>query len=124
MLNAIRKMHAPRNLLLHPVKGTDMKILSSNMFVIKFDHPLDRKKALKGCPWVLDKYALILEEVDSTKDHADHPLIKLPIMVRVLQLSPANRSEHGAKLIGNSLGWFVDLPRNHDGCYVPYFRFK
>lgn len=35
-----------------------------------------------------------------------------------------NRSEHLAKLISDSLGWFVDLPKVHDGFYSPYFRFQ
>lgn len=71
--------------LIRPVKGTEIKSLSNNMFVIKFEHhPLDRKKAMKGCPWALDKYALILEPVDPSKQHADHDLTRLPIMLRVL----------------------------------------
>lgn len=78
--------------LIRPVKGIDLKALSDNMFVIKFEHPLDRKKAMKGCPWVLDKYALILEPIDLTKKHDEHQLMRLPIMVRVMQLSLANMS--------------------------------
>lgn len=110
--------------LLRPVKGIDLKVIDTNLFVIKFEHLLDRKKAMKGCPWVLDKYALILEPIDPSKKHADHLLTKLPIMVRIPQLSLANRSEHVAALIGNSLGWFVDLPKSQDGFYTPYFRFQ
>lgn len=79
---------------------------------------------MKGCPWVLDKYALILEPIDTSKKHAEHQLTKLPLMVRVLQLSLANRSEHVARLIGNSLGGFVDVPKAHDGLYTTYFRFE
>lgn len=27
-------------------------------------------------------------------------------------------------MISDSLGWFVDLPKVHDGFYSPYFRFQ
>lgn len=110
--------------LIRPVKGTSFKLLSANMFVIQFDHPLDRKKAMKGCPWILDKYALIMEPIDPTKKHDDHRLTQLPIMVRVLQLSLANRSEHVAKLIGDSLGTFMELPKPSEDFYSPFFRFQ
>lgn len=36
--------------LLRPVKRVDLKAIETNMFVINFEHPLDRKKAMKGCP--------------------------------------------------------------------------
>lgn len=110
--------------LIRPVKETEFKLISTNMFAVKFAHPLDRKKALKGCPWVLDKYAMILEPIDPSKELVDHQLTRLPIMVKVMQLSPANKSEHVARLIGNSLGWFVDLPKEQDGFYNPFFRFQ
>lgn len=103
--------------LLRPVKGFDLKALLENMFVIKFEHMLDRKKALKGCPWVLDKYALILEPINPNKKHDDHQLTHLPIMVRVMQLSLANRSEHVVQLIGNSLGRFVEVPKSQEDLY-------
>lgn len=110
--------------LLRPVKGFNLKVIDDNMFVINFEHPLDRRKAMKGCPWVLDKYAMILEPIDPTIKHEEHKLTKLPIMVRVLQLSLSNRSEHVAQLIGNCLGSFVDIQKNQDGFYTPYFRFQ
>lgn len=112
------------NRLLRPVKKSELSFVATNMFVMKFEHPLDRKNALKGCPWVLDKYALILEPVDPAKNHADHKLTWLPIVTRVHQLSMANRSEQVARLIGNSLGRFVELPKESEGFYSPHFRIK
>lgn len=109
---------------IRPVKGIDFKILSDNMFVIKFEHPLDRKKAVKGCPWVLDKYALILEQIDDTRKHDEHQLTRLPIIVRVLLLSLTNRSEHAARVVDNSLWWFMEVPKVDDGFYSPYFHFE
>lgn len=110
--------------LLHPVKGAEIRSIGTNTFVIRFNHPLDRMKALRGCPWVLDKYALILEPIHPNKKHEDHVLTRLPIMVRVFQLSLANRSEQVARLLGNSLGEFVEVPKETDSHYSPYFRIK
>lgn len=78
--------------VIRPVKGIELQLLATNMFVIKFEHRLERKKAMKGFPWVLDKYALILEPIDPNRKHEYHSMLKLPIMIRVLQLSLANRS--------------------------------
>lgn len=110
--------------LLHPVKGDTVKPIATNVFVIKFEHHLDRKKALGGCPWVLDRHALIMEPIDPTKTPEDHVVTKLPIVVRVSQLSLQNRSTQVAKLIGDHLGWFVDVPKEADSFYSPYFRIK
>lgn len=50
--------------LLHPVKGATIRPIAPNIFFIKFNHHLDKKKAMGGCPWVLDRHALILEPID------------------------------------------------------------
>lgn len=50
--------------------------------------------------------------------------MRLPIVVRVFQLSLSNRSLQVAKLIGNNLGWFVEVPKEADTFYTPYFRIK
>lgn len=110
--------------LLHPVKGATINSIATNMFVIKFEHPLDRKKAMGGCPWTLDRHALILEPISPDKKPEDHELTSLPLVVRVSQLSLANRSTQVAQLIGNHLGWFVEVPKESDSFYTPYFRIK
>lgn len=91
---------------------------------MKFEHPLDRKNALKGCPWVLDKHMVILELIDPTKKHMDHKLTSLPIVVKVHQLSLSNQPDHVAQLIGNNLGEFVEVPKETDSFYSPLFRIK
>lgn len=51
-LNALR---ANIRRLLNPVKGVDIRPLGSNKVLLKFDHPLDRKHALDGCPWAVER---------------------------------------------------------------------
>lgn len=64
--------------LFHPVKGAGLKYIAPNKFVIKFNHALDREKALGGCPWVLDKHALLFESIDATKKPVDQQLTGMP----------------------------------------------
>lgn len=110
--------------LLHPVRGAEIRSIGMNTFVIKFNHPLDRTKALRGCPWVLDKYALLIEPINPSQRPEDQEIIWLPIIVRVHQLSLINRSEEVASLIGNQLGEFVEVPKESDGYYSPFLRIK
>lgn len=67
--------------LLYPVKGAAIKSIAPNVFIIMFDHPLDRTKAIRGCPWALDRHALILEPIDPTTKPENQELINLPIIV-------------------------------------------
>lgn len=110
--------------LLHTVKGAAIKSISTNVFVIKFNHALDRTKALGGCPWVLDRHALILEPIDPSTKPKNQDLTFLPIVARVMNLSLPNRSLQVARLIGNSLGGFVETPSKEDSFYTPYFLIK
>lgn len=104
------------------VKGVELR--PQNKFTMKFEHPLNRKNALKGCPWVLDKHALILEPIDPTKKHMDHKFTSLRIVVMVHQLSLSNQSDHVVRLIGNNLGEFVEVPKEKDSFYSHFFRIK
>lgn len=60
--------------LLHLVKGAELKLIESNTFMVKFKYPLDPKKTSGGCPWVLDKYALLIEPIDPSKEQEDQRL--------------------------------------------------
>lgn len=110
--------------LINPVKEVILKHITANKFVIKFNHELDRQKALRGCPWVLEKHALLLEPVNPSKKPVDQNLMRMNIVVRVMLLSLQNRSENIAKLIENKLGEFIEVPKDAEGFYSTYFRNK
>lgn len=46
--------------LLCPLKGAEIRILATNLFLIRFNHRVDRKNALEGYPWAIEIYALLL----------------------------------------------------------------
>lgn len=79
--------------LLYPVKGAAIKAIAPNVFIIMFNHTLDHTKAIRGCPWALDRHALILEPIDPTTKPENQELIHLPIIVWVSHLSISNRLE-------------------------------
>lgn len=45
--------------LLRSVKGFQFNSLGENRFTLSFNHPLDRNHALDGCPWLLDRCAIL-----------------------------------------------------------------
>lgn len=110
--------------LFHLVKGAGLKYIAPNKFVIKFNHALDREKALGGCPWVLDKRALLFESIEATKKPVDQQLTGMLIIARVLQLSLLNRPECIARLLRDKLGEFVEIPKDSDNYYSSYFCIK
>lgn len=48
----------------------------------------------------------------------------MPIVARVLQLSLANRSASIARLLGDKLGDFVEVPKDSENHYANYLRIK
>lgn len=82
--------------LLHPVKGAILKSIAPNVFVIKFNHPLDQKKAMGGCPRVQDWHALILEPIDPSTKSENQELTRLPITCEPVRISrPTHREYFG-----------------------------
>lgn len=57
------KAHVLR--LLRPFMGAEILPLATNLFMMVFKHPRDRKLALDRCPWVLERHALLFSEVES-----------------------------------------------------------
>ncbi|KAL0451653.1 UNVERIFIED_CONTAM: hypothetical protein Slati_1143400 [Sesamum latifolium] len=45
------------------VKGVDIKQLKESRLLFKFNHVIDRDRALNGCPWSFDKHVVILNNI-------------------------------------------------------------
>lgn len=110
--------------LIHPLKGATLKSLGPNKFVMTFNHALDRKKTLGGCPWVLEKHALLFEPIDPSVKPEDQQVTCMLIVARILQISLANRSESIARMLGNKLGGFIEVPKDTANYYSSYLRIK
>jgi hypothetical protein len=44
---------------------------SDNMFIVEFGSDRDKQRALEGSPWVVGRYAIILQEYDETLKSLD-----------------------------------------------------
>lgn len=106
------------------MKGATLRSLGPNKFVMTFNHALDRKKALGGFPWVLEKHALLFEPIDPSVKPEDQQIMRMPIVVRILQISTSNRSESIARSLGNKLGGFMEISKDTDNYYSSYIRIR
>ncbi|XP_012834055.1 PREDICTED: uncharacterized protein LOC105954917 [Erythranthe guttata] len=95
--------------LLQPVKGCSFSPIGPNRFVIYFEHPLDLKHAKSGCPWILEKNALLLQELDQNSDPTTTDIIWMPIVVRLHHIPIGQRSVLVATLMGNKIGSTVEV---------------
>ncbi|KAL0403879.1 UNVERIFIED_CONTAM: hypothetical protein Sradi_2028700 [Sesamum radiatum] len=55
--------------MLNPVKGLEMKNLADGRFLIRFNHILDRNRALEGCPWSFEKNTIVLSGIGVNEIH-------------------------------------------------------
>lgn len=90
--------------LLRPVKGANIRILATNLFLITFNHRVDRKNALEGCPWAIDRHALLLTEIDSSLALMAHVVNSMKIVIRVHNFPGENQNEEAATSIGAHFG--------------------
>ncbi|KAL0438998.1 UNVERIFIED_CONTAM: hypothetical protein Slati_2382800 [Sesamum latifolium] len=98
------------------VKGVEIKQLREGRVFFRFNHIIDRDRALKGCPWSFDKHVLILNSirVDENPMHIDLSCCDFYVHVHDL---PRSRMNLGvATLIGNHLGSFRDMEMDDEGC--------
>jgi hypothetical protein len=78
---------------------------SNNTFIAEFGSDQDKQHALEGSPWVVSRYAVILQEYDETLKPSDISFSMVAMWVRILDLSFGWMNSKGearaASLIGN-----------------------
>lgn len=57
-----------------------------NLFVAEFGHHHDRDRAIGGSPWMIGKYAVVLQEYDGRLKPSDISFEKMEMWVRILNL--------------------------------------
>lgn len=110
--------------LLNPFKGAEIKYLAHNLFLITFNHALDRKKVLEGWPWVLDKHALLHMEVDPNVTLKEHRPHIMKVIIRVHDLPSIYHSEETAELIGEKFGEYRGLATMGSAASLDCLRIK
>lgn len=97
--------------LLHPLRGADISLLTTNRFLIKFNHRVDRKNALEGCPWAIDRHALLLKKIDSAVALLDHVIMEMKIVIKAHNFPMENQTLEDAEAIGANFGRFIGTLR-------------
>lgn len=106
--------------LLRSVKGFLFQSLGENRFVLQFYHPLDRTHALEGCPWLVDRNALLLSIIPEGANPETMDLNLMNIVVRLSNIPMGFRKTEVAKRLCSNLGTVMEvLPAK--GGYAPAF---
>lgn len=95
--------------LLRPLRGADIRILAANLFLIKFNHKVDRKNGLEGYPWAIDRHALLLDEIDPSVAHTAQVINNMKIVIRAHNLPIENQTTKAATAIGLNFGTLVGM---------------
>ncbi|KAL0433775.1 UNVERIFIED_CONTAM: hypothetical protein Slati_2711800 [Sesamum latifolium] len=101
--------------LLQPVKGLSIWRIFEDRFCIRFNHRLDKQRALEGRPWTFDKNLLILEPLAVNKDPKNMHLDWCPFTIFVHNLPLHYHTSNMAEFIGNKVGKFVDHDLHEQG---------
>lgn len=59
---------------------------NDNLFIADFGEKVEKDRALEGSPWMIGKYAVILQDYDATLRPSDVCFDRMSIWVRILNL--------------------------------------
>ncbi|KAL0354063.1 UNVERIFIED_CONTAM: hypothetical protein Sangu_0987600 [Sesamum angustifolium] len=95
--------------VINPIKGMELKAIENNIFLFRFNHSVDKNRALEGCPWSFEKNVLILKEVGENESPLTANLDWCSFYVHVHELPIQKMTKDFARYIGNYMGRFVDM---------------
>ncbi|KAL0320307.1 UNVERIFIED_CONTAM: hypothetical protein Sradi_5292200 [Sesamum radiatum] len=108
-----------------PVKGMDIRQLEEGRILIRFNHIIDKQRALEGCPSSFEKNILFLNSVGDFENpmHVALEVCDFYVHVHDLPLSMMNRGV--ATLVGNRIGVFRELDADDSGySWGAYLRLR
>ncbi|KAL0457842.1 UNVERIFIED_CONTAM: hypothetical protein Slati_0411400 [Sesamum latifolium] len=101
--------------MLNPIKGLEMRCLGEGRFLIRFNHIINRNRALGGCPWSFEMNTLILGDIGVNENPMNIDLDWCEFYVHVHDLPLSKMNFRVASLIGNALGKFWDMEMDESG---------
>ncbi|KAK4428665.1 hypothetical protein Salat_1166300, partial [Sesamum alatum] len=102
--------------MINSVKGMDICQIGGGRFLLRFNHVIDRNRALEACPWSFEKNVIILSGIGEKENplRVDLDWCKFHVHMHELPLSMMNLGV--ATLIGNRIGRFRDMDMDDTGC--------
>lgn len=108
-----------------PGRGVYMKELETNLYLFQFYHEVDVKRVMEGCPWSLNRKALVMSRLKEGQNPRSVDLNIMELWVQVYDLKIGFMSEKIITEIGNTIGKFVSsCPSNFTGVWRDYFRVR
>ncbi|KAL0367135.1 UNVERIFIED_CONTAM: hypothetical protein Sradi_3603600 [Sesamum radiatum] len=101
--------------MLNPVKGLEMRRLEAGHFLIRFNHIIDRNRALEGCPWSFEKNTIILSGSGVNENPMIVDLEWCDFFVHMHDLPLIKMNFGVASFIGNTIGKFRDMEMEDSG---------
>jgi len=96
-------------------RNTSFTNLGDNMFLIEFEHFLEKDRILEGHPWVFEGNLFSVEEFNGTVAPSSLEFDKVLIWVRMFQLPLSCMSETMGVQLGSSVGQVVEVETEEDG---------
>ncbi|KAL0292596.1 UNVERIFIED_CONTAM: hypothetical protein Scaly_2582700 [Sesamum calycinum] len=100
-----------------PIKCMDIKQLLADRILIKFNHVIDRSRALEGCPWSFEKNVPVLSSVAENKNPMQVDLNWCDVHIHVQDLPLSHINKYCDKQYEES---FQDL--SNDTPYRPWLK--
>ncbi|KAL0431153.1 UNVERIFIED_CONTAM: hypothetical protein Sradi_0741300 [Sesamum radiatum] len=102
--------------MINPVKGMEIKHLPEGRFLLRFNHIIDRNRAMAGCPWSFEKNILILNSIGVDENPMQVDLDWCDFFVHIHDLPLSKMNLGVATSIGNRIGKFRDMEMDDRGC--------
>ncbi|KAL0434671.1 UNVERIFIED_CONTAM: hypothetical protein Sradi_0175000 [Sesamum radiatum] len=97
---------------MNPVKGMDVTDIGGGRILLRFNHEIDRNRALEASPWSIDKNILILNEVKGDENPHMVDLNWCAFFVHVHGLPIKRMTKTISVICGNRIGQFLDSDQN------------
>ncbi|KAL0349594.1 UNVERIFIED_CONTAM: hypothetical protein Sradi_4108600 [Sesamum radiatum] len=84
--------------------------------VLRFNHVIDKRRALEGCPWSFQKNILLLTDMREEENPMKVDLNRCDFFVHVHDISLNMMNRGVATLLGNRIGVYWDMKMDAAGC--------
>ncbi|KAI8016633.1 Uncharacterized protein LOK49_LG05G03299 [Camellia lanceoleosa] len=90
-------------------RGVKFSVVGENLFLLQFDHLVDKTKVLTNGPWSFDKHLLLLDNFDGSLQPSEVLLTYADFWIHAYDLPLVCMTREVGLLIGRHLGEFLDM---------------